>query len=180
MASDDVLDDGLTFGDDPARLPLISLTNFCLLFVITFTCYGMWWCFKSWRYFKEKDVLQILPAMRALFSIFFLYQLFQRILRHAKELGYSRSYSSLALFILFLAITVLTNLSDILGLMAFVSLLCFIQPVKAMNYALENSVFLNVKLPTRFSKRQIWLMITSVLIWVIVLIGIFIDPACLE
>lgn len=58
---------------------LLNLNQFILLSVLSLGLYNIWWMFKTWRFFLQKDQLDIQPAFRAIFSIFFLYGLFERI-----------------------------------------------------------------------------------------------------
>lgn len=80
------------------EIELVDGTKVLILSLVSFGLYGIWWIYKSWRFFKEKDGLDIMPAARAIFSIFFLYSLFENIQTYARSNGYKKSYSSGTLF----------------------------------------------------------------------------------
>ena len=78
---------------------IISLNKFIFLSIITFGIYEIWWAYKAWKFFQQKDRLDIMPATRAIFSIIFLNSLFIKTLEFAKEKGYNDNYSTTFLFI---------------------------------------------------------------------------------
>lgn len=49
----------------------ISVGKFVFLCFITAGLYQLWWSYKAWRFFKQKQDLAITPALRALFGLFF-------------------------------------------------------------------------------------------------------------
>ena len=78
---------------------IISLNKFIFLSIISFGLYELWWIYKAWGFFKQREKLNIIPAVHAIFSIFFLISLFNKILHFAKEKGYGNNYSSILLFV---------------------------------------------------------------------------------
>ncbi|MGC4021502.1 MAG: DUF4234 domain-containing protein [Cyclobacteriaceae bacterium] len=78
---------------------ILSIDKFIILSIMTFSLYQLWWMYKTWRFFKQKEQLDIYPAMRALFSIFFLTSLFREINDYALEKGYTKKYNSVLLFL---------------------------------------------------------------------------------
>src|SRR5438067_149581 len=76
---------------------IISVNKFILLSLSTFGLYEIWWFYKAWRFFRQKDELDIMPAARALFAIFFINSLFNRILIYANEKSYYADFSPVAL-----------------------------------------------------------------------------------
>ncbi|TAG19044.1 MAG: hypothetical protein EAZ32_12710 [Cytophagia bacterium] len=72
---------------------------FFALCFLTFGLYAIWWNYRVWRFFKEKEDLNILPAARALFSLFFIYSLLSKINAEAvKKGGQKVSYGLYAAF----------------------------------------------------------------------------------
>jgi hypothetical protein len=49
---------------------IISLNKFIFLSIISFGAYEIWWIYKAWKFYQQKENLDIMPAARALFSIF--------------------------------------------------------------------------------------------------------------
>lgn len=117
--------------------------------------------YKAWRLFKQKDDLDILPPLRAIFSIIFLYGLFKKIICFAKEKGYEQNYSPLLLYLGFLFMFLLSRLPDPFWLLEFFFFVFFIPPFLALNYAKLNSEDLIVIEQNSFSGRQ----------WAIIVIG---------
>lgn len=153
----------------------ISVNKFILLSILTFGLYEMWWVYKAWRFFKEKDKLDIMPAMRTIFSIFFLYSLFSRILDYSNEKGYTNSYSPGFLFIALLITNALSYLPDPFFLLSFLSVFVFLSPFNALNFAKETSAeFVTVE-QDGFNTRQIVLIVIGVIFWFFVLFGLMVS-----
>ena len=51
---------------------IISLNKFVFLSVISFGTYEIWWIYKSWKFFKQKDELDINPIVR-LFICYYIF-----------------------------------------------------------------------------------------------------------
>ena len=65
--------------------PLVSPTKFLILCVFTFGLYGLWWQYKTWRFFKQWQRRDIWPVPRAIFSLFTINELLKTI----NQLAYS-------------------------------------------------------------------------------------------
>ncbi|MGV8830221.1 MAG: hypothetical protein ACWA6U_18090 [Breznakibacter sp.] len=152
----------------------IDVNKFVILFIITFGLYGIWWIYKSWQFFKDKEKTDIMPAIRALFSIFFLIPLFNKISRFAKVNGYNQAYSSVLLFFGFWIFNLLGNLPEPYFLIALFSIICLIPPFKALNFAVDYCDDFKVINQENFNGRQIFLLIAGSIFWILVLIGLFI------
>ena len=169
MEDNDLLD--LGFGDQKER-ELLSVNNFIILFFLTMGLYGVWWMYKSWRYFREKENLDIMPAMRAIFAIFFLYGLFERIQDLALSRGYTKRYSSSALFVGFVALNLLAQLPDPMWVISTLAFLCLIPPFKAFNFAMTRSDDFRAFEKENFNQRQIMLVVIGTFLWFLVIIGL--------
>ena len=64
----------------------LSIKRFIFLSIISFGLYPIWWIFEAWRFFMQKDKLDIMPAMRTILTYFFIYSLFNKIQSAAKIL----------------------------------------------------------------------------------------------
>lgn len=51
---------------------IISINKFMFLCVLTMGLYLIWWMFKAWRFFMQKDKLDIMPAFRTVLYIIFV------------------------------------------------------------------------------------------------------------
>ena len=76
---------------------IIDPERFILLSILSFNLYTVWWAYKTWRFFKYKDNLDIYPALRAIFGIFYLASLFNKIKTYAGEKGHNFEYNSVGL-----------------------------------------------------------------------------------
>ena len=69
---DEILDSrNLETNNDVEEQKIISLNKFIFLSIISFGTYEIWWIYKAWRFYQQKEKLDIMPAARAIFSIFF-------------------------------------------------------------------------------------------------------------
>lgn len=164
--------------DDNSGIPieLLSSNKFMLLYVMTFGLYSIWWMYKLWNFFKEKEGSDIWPVARAIFSIFFLFGLFEKIKSFARRHGYPHDYSSEGLFGAYLFLTILSNLSilpDPFWMISFLAIFCFIQPINAYNHAITHSDMYYGIEREGFSGRQYALIVIFGLMWILVIIGLF-------
>jgi hypothetical protein len=151
---------------------LISLNKFIFLSIISLGLYEVWWIYKAWRFYQQKEKSDILPAVRAIFSIFFLISLFNRNLNFAKAHGYRHRYSPVLLYIGAVFVSLLACLPDPFWLVSYLSIVFFIPPFKAFNYARQHAADLRVVEQTSFSIRQIVLIVIGSIFWAICFIGL--------
>jgi len=162
---------------DIEKQKIISLKKFIFLYIISCGLYGMWWVYKSWRFFQQKEKSNIMPAVRTFFSIFFLYSFFKKILYLAKEKGYTYGYSAILLFVGFifthLLVTVISYMSEPLGLISIFNFVFLIPSFKALNFAKQKSTdFIKIEQES-FNGRQIVLIVLGAMFWILILIGLF-------
>ncbi|MCO4292021.1 hypothetical protein NF867_03985 [Solitalea sp. MAHUQ-68] len=150
---------------------LVTKNQFIILNFLTFNLYSVWWMYKSWNFFKEKESSDIMPAMRALFSLFFLYGLFEKIKAFAKGNGYSKDYSSGLLFIGLIVLGICAYLPEPFMLLTFISFICFTPAVEALNFGITESN--DGEEQTSYNTRQIVLLVLGSILWVLVLMGLF-------
>lgn len=151
---------------------IISINKFVFLSIITFGLYDLWWTYKAWRFFKQKDNLDIMPAIRTLLAIFFLHSLFSDILNYAKDKGYEQSYSPTFAFLGVLVFNAMGRLPDPYWMITIFTFLFMLAPFNALNYAKQNSNDINVKIQNGFNARQIVLIVLGGLLWGLVIIGL--------
>jgi len=169
MEEHNLLDSGFIEGEERE---IISTNNFVILFFVTFGIYGIWWMYKSWRFFQEKDNLDIMPAMRAIFAIFFLYGLFERIQAFAHSKGYTNSYNSVVLFVGFILLNLLARLPDPMWVISILAFVCLIPPFNALNFAMINAEEIRARERDGFNQRQLVLVILGLFMWFLVVIGL--------
>jgi hypothetical protein len=154
--------------------PLLPLNRFVILSVATLGLYGVWWIYKSWKFFKEREGLDIYPAVRTIFSLFFLHELLEKIKRFSKQTGHEPNYSSATLTIGYFMGNLLSRMDRyflVAALGLALTLLTQVQPFKALNWAIENSPDYRAEESTSFSGRQLGLLIVGGLFWALILLG---------
>ncbi|HFA49546.1 MAG TPA: hypothetical protein ENJ95_11080 [Bacteroidetes bacterium] len=176
MEANQILD--VDFDSDPDKedIELVGVNKFILLSILSLGLYGMWWMYKSWKFFKEKDLLDIMPAGRAIFAIFFTYSLFEKIQDYAKSNGYTKSYSSVGLFVMFILLNFMARLPPPFWLVSLFSFLFLIQPSNALNYAIKNSNDYNGIERKEFNTRQIVIVVIGGLFWLLMIAGLLMPP----
>jgi len=149
---------------------VIPKWKFIFLIIITFGFYEIIWFYRTWKFFKEKDKLNISPFWRAIFSIFFIYSLFKRILALAKKEGYKKTYSAGNLTVVFILIAFSGYLTEPLHLISYLSFLPLIPSLLAMNFYWNKK---NPKLPAK--TFYLW-QIILIIIWIgLIGLGIFVS-----
>ncbi len=154
---------------DIEPLATINLTKFIILSIVSFGLYELWWIYKSWRFFKQKEKLDIMPAARAIFSIFFLNSLFNKILHFAASKGYEKSYSSTPLVVGFFIINTASKLPQPYWVISGLSFLFLIPPFQALNFAFKNSTDFETNEQVYFNYRQIILLLVGLALWSLVI-----------
>ncbi|WP_151714991.1 hypothetical protein [Acinetobacter sp. TUM15071] len=155
-----------------ADLKIISMKRFIILSITSFGLYQIWWMFKAWRFFAIKDNLNIMPALRAIFSIFFLYALFNRIQGYAQENGYTRSFSAAWMFAGYLVVTFASHLPDPYWLIALFNFIFLIPAFVTLNYAKTHADQVNSVIQEKLSTAHLVIIIFGSLWWLLVLAGL--------
>ena len=155
---------------------LVSVQKFILLTVLSLGLYQIWWAYKTWKFFKDKDSLDIIPVARAIFLIIFLYSLFERIQEFSKSKGYSKSFSSIGYFLLFIGLSLSSRLPDPYWIVSFSSMFCFVPAIKSLNNGIRESENYNGLERRKFNFRQIIIVVIGTVLWLLIVIGIFLPP----
>lgn len=149
----------------------ISVEKFIFYLIISLGIYQIVWFYRNWKFFKEKENLNISPFWRAIFAIFFINSLFKKMLKLSQEKGYKETYSSGWLTIFWFILTSLSSLPDPYWLISVFTFIPLLGPLNAINYYWDK----NKKLPERTMKWwHILLIIVGVLFWILILAGLFI------
>jgi len=146
----------------------ISVGHFVILSIVTCGIYELWWIYKTWQFFQDKEHSDIKPGIRALFSVIFLIPLFNKIKKLANG---DVNYYSVLLFLGFFIINSLSLLPDPYFLIAIFSIVFLIIPFRALNYAVDYCEDVKVLDKNKFSTRQIILLILGSFIWILYLAG---------
>jgi len=154
---------------------VFSTNKFIILSILTFGLYTVWWAYKAWLFFQQKDELEIMPAIRAYFGVIFLIPLTNRILDYAKQKGYQNKYSPILIFVCFVVCSLLGYLPQPFWLIAYLNVVFLIPPFKALKFAKQNSQEITVIKQSSFSKRQIFLIVIGATCWIFLILGLLIE-----
>lgn len=157
---------------EPAPV-IIKPLYFIILSVVTMGIYQIWWLYKSWRFFKEKEDLDIYPAARAIFSIFFIKQLFDKISDYATEKGLDVNYNSTNRLVAIVVLNITSRLPQPFWLISVFSFVPFIDVVKTFNYYFTQD-FEGSDEDT-FSGKRILLIVLGLVLWCAILASLFVD-----
>ena len=160
---------------DVEEQKVISLNKFIFLSIISFGLYEIWWIYKTWRFFNQKEKLNINSALRTIFSIFFLISLFNKILRFAKEKGYCNNFPSVLLFVGYILINYTAYLPDPFWLIRILGFMFLMPQFIALKYAKLNSTDFIITVQTSFNYRQIVLIVVGAILWALVLLNLIIS-----
>lgn len=138
---------------------ILGLNKFIILSILSLGLYPLWWFYKAWRFFKEKDDLDVIPVARTLFSYIFISSLFSKIQTFAQNSGYTKTFSPALLHVAFVAIILLGYLPEPYSLFSLFNFIVFIQPLEALNYAKMNTPGVIAIEKTFFNTRQIVLIV---------------------
>lgn len=172
----EILDKDFHTGKNQVPVEIISVNKFVFLSVMTLSVYAIWWIYKVWQFFKEKDKLDIIAGARAIFSLFFFYSLLEKIQNFAKSTGYAESYSSAFLFVIYFMLSLVGLLPESWGLITYVGTLSFlllIPPLKAFNQSIINSGEHKALEHDGFSSGEVAFIVFGIVFWCLFLLGVF-------
>ena len=154
------------------RIELVDVNKFIILFVMSLGLYAIWWMYKSWKFFQEREQPDMIPAARAIFGIFWLYPLFERIRLFADENGYHSSYYSILLFLGFLFTNISANIPGPIGLVSIFAFVFLIPPVRALNFAIMNSDDYDGQEVDQYNAGQMIIVAFGIVTWSMVMLGL--------
>jgi len=177
--NNDILDSDLeSTGTSKQEEIIISENKFMFLCFISFGLYQVWWIYKAWRFFQQRENLDIIPAARAIFSIFFLHGLFERILSYASSKGYGKVFSPTSNYFGYILVSLLSRLPEPFWLITLMNFTFLIPAFRALNFAKMNSSEIKATFQNDFTGRQIALISFGGVFWFLVIAGLFFtDPA---
>ncbi len=153
-------------------IELVDGNKFIILFILSLGLYSVWWMYRSWKFFQQKEEPDMMPVARAIFGVLWAYPLFERIQKYAIENGYTQTYSSGLLFIGYFLLNLSSNLPDPLGLVAIFAFVFLVPPVRALNFAIMNSDDYDGEEVDRYSAGQMVIVAIGILFWGLILLGL--------
>jgi hypothetical protein len=91
---------------------VVSSRKFFLLYVLTFSIYGVYWFYRHWAQVKLERRADLWPIPRAIFSIFFTHELARRIDARLRERGDPYAWSPGAIATLVVVLQLVNGLLD--------------------------------------------------------------------
>jgi hypothetical protein len=166
-------DNNEKINSSPQEINFLSTNKFIFLCIISFGLYQLWWIYKTWKFFNDKDELDINPALRSIFSIFFLGGLFKKINNYSIQHGNPQTFSSTLNYIGFFVLNIFAgNLPDPYWLFSFLTILFLIQAFNSFNYGLKRDPAFKFKEESNHSTRQVVLVTLGSIFWILVLLGL--------
>ena len=167
--------------NDPPILPniasdvepqyIISLTKFVILGIFSFGWYPIWWSYKAWRFFNQKDKLKINPAL--ITGILFLYPLFKYITYFANTKGIKANYLASLLCLCYILSAFLARFAEEFWFLSFFDFLFFIPAFLALNQAKQYSKEFVVEKQLGFSKGQKFILVIGSLCLLMIIMSLF-------
>lgn len=154
---------------------LVSVNKFSTLSFFTFGIYPLWWMFKEWRFFMQKDERNIRPALRAGIALIYLYSLFKNIEIFASSKQYNRKIYKGLLFSGYVLLNLISSFPYPYLFLSIFSFLFLIPSFKALNYAKRQSYDFKVIEQSKFSSGHKFIIVLGSILWLLILIGIFIN-----
>ena len=150
----------------------MGLLRYLLLSVLTFGLYNIWWVYKTWSFFQEKEKTDINPALRTIFSVIFLIPLFYKVQEKVLPNKYLRSLISILLFTGILFFSLMAYLPPPSTYICIVSLVFYILPFQAYKQLLDASEEVIVIEQSSFNWMQIILLLIGGALWALNLLAI--------
>ena len=130
--------------------------RFVLLCLVTLGLYELWFFYRTWRFLKERDDLDIRPFWRTFFTYFFVINLYNRVSDLARERGGSGLGSPTALGVWYIILSLTWKLPEPFFWITFLSIFVLIPVVNALNYYVEHPpIAPPVRAPSRRQARPV-------------------------
>lgn len=156
--------------------PLISPTKFILLCVLSFGLYGLWWQYKTWRFFKHWQQTDTWPAARAVFSLFNINELFRNINQFAYATGeHTPIPNPTGLAAGYIILNLLARLPDPFWLVALGAAGFLLPAYRGFRDAMLQAPAYGGSNQRNFSTRQIIALVLGLACWSLVLMGLAMD-----
>ncbi|WP_440948145.1 hypothetical protein ACSAZL_07895 [Methanosarcina sp. T3] len=150
---------------------VLSVWKFALFSIASMGFYEFYWNYKSWKFFKEKDNLDVSPFWRTLLMPLFMSSLFDRFSDMLKKEGHRVNYPTAILIIFWIWINTTSIWKEPIWLLAHLSFLSFIPILNSLNvYWKEKSPELSEK---SLTIKEIIFLSVGILVFLIALTSSF-------
>ncbi|GAA4352800.1 hypothetical protein GCM10023185_12810 [Hymenobacter saemangeumensis] len=158
--------------------PLVSPGKFIALCLFTLGLYGLWWQYKTWRFFKQWQQTDTWPAARAIFSLFTLNELLKTINQFACHSGgYTPIPNPGGLVTGYVIVSLLSRLPDPLWLASLGAFGFLVPGYRAFRDAMLQAPAYGGYDQDYFNTRQLILMSVCFVCWSLLIIGLTMGEA---
>lgn len=167
-------DDGQSSGDrDAITIEVPNENQFILLCVLTLGLYAVWWMYKTWRFFDEREPANLYPILRAVLALFFLYSLLQRIKVYALEREQAVLFQPLVQYLAYILLSLTGYLPEPYFLVALASYLMLLPGYRTLYAAMDAEPHFRIHYQERLSQQQLALVFVGGFFWLMMIIGLF-------
>ncbi|MBO2010231.1 hypothetical protein [Hymenobacter negativus] len=153
--------------------PLISPNKFLVLCLLSLGLYGLWWQYKTWRFFRQWQQTDTWPVMRALFSLFTFHDLLKTINQFARSTGgYTPIANPGGLASGYVVLSLLTRLPDPLWLVSLGAIGFLVPAFRAFRDAMLQAPAYGGSHQPHFSARQLIALSAGLVGWSLVFVGL--------
>lgn len=153
--------------------PLISPNKFLLLCVLSLGLYGMWWQYKTWRFFRQWQQTDTWPVMRAIFSLFTFHELLRTINQFARHAGNSEPIQNPGGLVAgYVVLSLLARLPEPLWLVSLGASAFLVPAFRAFREIMLQTPAYGGRDQEHFSARQLVAMSLGLVCWSLVVVGL--------
>jgi len=153
--------------------PLISPAKFIILCVFTLGLYGLWWQYKTWRFFKQWQQTDTWPVARTIFSLFTINELLRTINQFAYSTGeYTPIPNPTGLAAGYIILNLLARLPDPLWIIALGASGFLVPAYRAFRDAMLQAPAYGGLNQKNFNTRQVVALVLGSIFWGLVVIGL--------
>lgn len=151
--------------------PLLNSTKFGVLCLATAGLYSIWWQYKVWRFFKQRQQSDIWPVARAIFSLFTVGALLKNIGRFSVSVGLRPTYNAGNRAAGYIILSLLSRLPAPYWLITMLAFTFLLAPFQQFADALRQSPEYATREQSGFSTRQVLVLAAGGLMWAMALYG---------
>jgi len=146
--------------------------QFILLCVLTLGLYAVWWMYKTWRFFDEREPVNLYPILRAVLALFFLYSLFQRIRQYALDREQAVAFQPVVQYLAYIALSLTGYLPEPYFLVALAAYLMLLPGYRTLYAAMNAEPHFRIRYQEQYSQRQLALVFVGGFFWLLMIIGL--------
>jgi hypothetical protein len=164
----------------------VSIIKFWVLSIATAGLYRLYWHYKNWALYRASTGHPMWPVMRAIFSIFFTHSLFREVDARLRHSAIDHRWDGQMWATIYVVITLIENVTDRLAgrsvgspITDFISIAAMLLATASLQQA-QRAINVALGDPEGTSNSQftianwIWIVV-GVLLWVLILAGIFLE-----